>query len=233
MVLNATSLFAEWATAAVSRWAEKKNHNFTSQTSDSVSSWPAHSRLALRVKWQTASQLLSVCGVACCGWNRDWTSSSKNLCFQSLKSHHSLEWDMEQYDWARPRVLSLRCVIRAGEPPPSGFSTSVSHTLVEPDGGLKLLESLQDNFGWERISESTRLWTDLSTWGSTETRSSIISLKKCKRKEINSNSSMLYSAWTALWTPIWLTWQFVILQRRTFTGLALKCLPYTLCCRWR
>lgn len=162
----------------------------------------------------------------------DWTFSSKNLCFQSHKSHRSLEWDMEQYDWVRPRVPSLRCVICAGEPPPSGFSTSVSHTLVEPDGGLKLLESLQNNFGWERLSESTRLWTDLSTWGSSETRSSIISLKKYKRKEIGYNSSILYSAWTALWAPIWLTWQFVILQRGTFTGLGLKCLPCTLCCIW-
>lgn len=141
-----------------------------------------------RVKWQTASKLLSVRGVTCRGWKRDWTFSSKNLCFQSYKSiqsHHSLEWDTEQCDclWARPRVLSLRCVMHEGEPPPSEFSTSVSHTQVEPDGGLKLLESLQDNFGWERLSESTHLWTDLSTWGSTETRSSIISHQKNRGKE--------------------------------------------------
>lgn len=161
-----------------------------------------------------------------------WTFSSKNLCFQSHKSQRSLERDMEQCDWARPRVPSLRCVIRAGEPPPSGFSTSVSHTLVEPDGGLKLLESLQDNFGWERLSESTRLWTDLSTWGSTETRSSIISLRKYEGKEIGYNSSISYSARTALWAPIRLAWQFVILQRGTFTGLAIECPSCALCCVW-
>lgn len=50
-----------------------------------------------------------------------------------------------------------------------------SQTLVEPAKGLKLLETLQDNFGWERLSESSRLWTDFEhIWGPTETSSSII-----------------------------------------------------------
>lgn len=92
--------------------------------------------------------------------------------YQSKRVKYEIVWlslgkvTCHKAAWCRQASLSI-WVQRKCEPH--------SQTLVEPGKGLKLLETLQDNFGRERLSESSRLWTDFEhIWGPAETSSSII-----------------------------------------------------------